>query len=685
MNNLLNSPIDLFFAVRYDEKGHRIHGKCKLCPNLLVKGHNTSNYWHHLQKFHEGNYTNHKKRLNSDNNRNNNDNNDNNDNNNENNENNMENDEENAQITAENNSSGCKRVKISESKQQVLDFPSVSVSKLAKFQQNCAETFARLGFPHSLIENNEFQQLFTEYESLKCDPSMKFAPKKHHRGLILKAAARIFSETLQILQNTNSFVTLALDGWTGQTYGAKNTNIVALANGKSYLLWSDRNNDEKDSTEDYLFPLVHEKIKFLLEKNVAICAITTDNAKNMLNIGRELYKLPGSGPVILHLSCSAHTIQLMLQEIMDLEPISSLIYQALSIIDPFLTKNGKQMRLNLRKSQVTAGKSPLKLILFNQTRWLSRFEAINRLIHLKTHIKWVYLNNSNTASSKYNYIQQESFWNKVEKVICPLLNAFKLATNMVQQDSASLLQLDQAISGIRKEINDCKIVEYLEASQQAENAFKFRANEYLNDRIRSFVLANGTHYAFWAISLLTDKKLAQWQSTFGDSSKDYNETGSWIANWGADITLFYPKHFEINCEREKSVIISTINRQMAEFEGGLGSFSEKQQYLRDFTQEIPHNSIIFDAKCPEKREINWILFWSKMKRSAPELSNVAVCLLSLGISEASCERSFSVQQLTHSKTRNRLNEDIVEAEMIIRYNKLRNNDSMVESDDSEIE
>jgi len=67
--------------------------------------------------------------------------------------------------------------------------------------------------------------------------------------------------------------------------------------------------------------------------------------------------------------------------------------------------------------------------------------------------------------------------------------------------------------------------------------------------------------------------------------------------------------------------------------------------------------------------MNWTLFWSRMRRTAPELGNVAICLLSMGISEASCERSFSIQQLTHSKVRNRLRADIVQAEMRIRYNK----------------
>jgi hypothetical protein len=161
----------------------------------------------------------------------------------------------------------------------------------------------------------------------------------------------------------------------------------------------------------------------------------------------------------------------------------------------------------------------------------------------------------------------------------------------------------------------------------------------------------------------------QWNSSFGSSKKDYDYTVNWIANWGADLVLFYPSHFKIGCSPDKPSIITTILRQIGEFETGEEAFADKKQYLINFTKQIPSNSIDFDEKNPTKREINWRVFWLKMKEYAPELGSVAICLLSLGISEACAERSFSIQKLTHSHIRNRLNEDIVEAEMIIRYNK----------------
>jgi hypothetical protein len=56
------------------------------------------------------------------------------------------------------------------------------------------------------------------------------------------------------------------------------------------------------------------------------------------------------------------------------------------------------------------------------------------------------------------------------------------------------------------------------------------------------------------------------------------------------------------------------------------------------------------------------------------LATIALCLLSIGISEATVERSFSIQKLTHNDIRNRLAADIVQAEMRIRFNKSVAND-----------
>ena len=108
---------------------------------------------------------------------------------------------------------------------------------------------------------------------------------------------------------------------------------------------------------------------------------------------------------------------------------------------------------------------------------------------------------------------------------------------------------------------------------------------------------------------------------------------------------------------------------MVMFQGGIQDFYEKNTDLATLTRKIPKTSFLYDNVSPNNEETDWKLFWTKYYRKCPELSILALCLLSIGISEAACERSFSVQKLTHNDIRNRLSVDIVEAEMRVRFNK----------------
>lgn len=46
--------------------------------------------------------------------------------------------------------------------------------------------------------------------------------------------------------------------------------------------------------------------------------------------------------------------------------------------------------------------------------------------------------------------------------------------------------------------------------------------------------------------------------------------------------------------------------------------------------------------------------WNMVKKEAPELSQLAICLMAVAVNAAGCERIFSQMGLTHTKVRNRL-------------------------------
>ena len=69
------------------------------------------------------------------------------------------------------------------------------------------------------------------------------------------------------------------------------------------------------------------------------------------------------------------------------------------------------------------------------------------------------------------------------------------------------------------------------------------------------------------------------------------------------------------------------------------------------------------------QQIDYKRIWYDYKNIVPELSEVALALLSIPASEASVERTFSTQGLIHTKIRNSLSDCFVQAEMTINFNK----------------
>ncbi len=59
----------------------------------------------------------------------------------------------------------------------------------------------------------------------------------------------------------------------------------------------------------------------------------------------------------------------------------------------------------------------------------------------------------------------------------------------------------------------------------------------------------------------------------------------------------------------------------------------------------------------------------EFKWQHPELCFALAALFSINVSEAAVERSFSIQKMTHSKTRNKLKPQSVQDEMTIRFNQ----------------
>jgi len=543
-----------------------------------------------------------------------------------------------------------------------------------------------MGIPHSTLDNPHFRSFLQSYESIKLPYHQKIPSAYQHRKKVKEIGDKIFKKSLEILATQNklvmpTFVTLAIDGWTGHTYGGKNTNILALYKEQSILLWSDRNDNDNDAVDSYLFPLVSKQITYLLRRGVMVVAVTTDNASNMISLGSQLYQIKPQGSVILHISCSAHTIQLMIAKIVELNPLRRFITESENLLEAFTTTEGKRLRLELRNHQriTLANTNPLKLLFLNATRWLSRLASLERLVKLKGSIMFVANNGGSDYRLKIAVAKNELWWTHLSTGVIPLIKQFALATNIVQSDRANLFDLQGALRGFRNSILNNNLSDVLGVANSTEESFQRRAVKIIDEYITSYI-ASTDHHAYRAVGLISDSYEILPANSSRAVSQQYfatkDATEKWMAEWGADLIMFYKDKFSYVRSTGRTVLMGIIKKQLVMFNGGVHDFASKAEDMKLLVRKISANSFSYDEKDIEKEETDWKLFWVKYYDRTPELAAVALCLLSIGISEATVERSFSIQKLTHNDIRNRLAADIVEAEMRIRFNKSISNSMM---------
>jgi len=137
-----------------------------------------------------------------------------------------------------------------------------------------------------------------------------------------------------------------------------------------------------------------------------------------------------------------------------------------------------------------------------------------------------------------------------------------------------------------------------------------------------------------------------------------------ISEFGAPYVSFYGLSDRYDIKDIESVLLN----QYSLFRARSGIFSELQDYVDRIMQwsenENSHLSADKVAYCYFDPKKIWYLYTD----TAPELSAVAIALLSIVPSEAAVERSFSSQDSIHTKKRNRLHDSTVKAEMFILFN-----------------
>lgn len=330
-------------------------------------------------------------------------------------------------------------------------------------------------------------------------------------------------------------------------------------------------------------------------------------------------KLVKKYPILIIIPCSAHIIQLCFKSLCNIDQINMIIKETIEIIKSIQNNKVKSIKLSeLQKNDQSFSREELKLIYPIEIRWTSLILCMERLFILKKYIEQL------DVDISINY------WENLNNVYV-LLKPFKKAINQIQNDSASLYSVwnnfNEILNFYRSD-NVSKDNKYWVTNiiDVITNKWNKHINEELIETVRLFNLEQNFKYN--------------------------QKTLEFIVTWGKHYLKFY-KFINTNNDDTNgdNTLTGIIKLQLNEFILRHNEFvsinNENEKLKRKYNNENRN----YDIK----------LLWNLYIPSYYELANIAISILSVCPSEASVERSFSIQSDVQSLERNKLSDEIIDA------------------------
>ena len=413
-------------------------------------------------------------------------------------------------------------------------------------------------------------------------------------------------QVLTRLVNSKSPVGVLLDGWTNVRH-TKVTNIVLISSGIAYY-WCSIANPYEKNTAAWMHAALLPKLQELLSCGVRFAAFIADN-EAVNNALYDLLRAPF--PFLVRVPCAAHTIQLVVKQVMGCARWSAVQRTADDILHRFAAC--KEARSRLRSLQ-QGEKHEYCLIKPNDTRWNSHMYACERLHLLRRFINII-------------YPQDDSCWTELQAYVNFLI-PFQVATDIVQSDSATLFDVFQQW---------CKLHQHVKTADEGIVKLSTAA---LNERWETQVNKPAT-IASALLSL--DVDLVQLKV----AAETIEDARRFVVSFGSAYLRFF--HMSALSEDDLSGL---LRNQLGQFVGRRGRFQQLDEQVRTMKKSAGAQWSAVDV---------WALY-------EMELATVATALLTMPASEAAVERSFSAQGAVHSKLRNRLHDITVQQEMFVAFN-----------------
>jgi hypothetical protein len=443
-------------------------------------------------------------------------------------------------------------------------------------------------------------------------------------------------------------VTIGLDGWTNVN-GLKVINVVILAGGVAYY-WDSLVLKAHARAVDQI-EVVSNAIDEIIGRAIRVTAIVTDNEP----VNGALYTLLLQRfRFLLHIPCAAHTIQLCVKDALLLPYISDTNDALTALLWAFKSSKVLKVKLAQQQGVLHPLRVPYKIMYPNDTRWNSRLQASERLlllsdciIPLLTDVK-KHLATTKSKKKKERYTQysfcEATFWTPLRTLVT-FLAPYRDATNIVQSDASNLNDVHQQFS---------RLMRYADAL-----VFPHPYAPLRSPLLKIIKVEWETHVNKNVVIMCAHLSLNPSYKRFSDKEKD--DAQQWFYGWGGD----YIKEYSLSDRQGEESISVAIMRQYGAFSCRSDLFAKFDQRHQLFEKD--HYNIQAE-KDQKSTRYDVRLTWTSFTNTAPELSLLAIALLSITASEAAVERTFSRQGLLHSKLRNRLSDDTVRMQMFFSFN-----------------
>ena len=483
-----------------------------------------------------------------------------------------------------------------------------------------AELFASCSLPHSLIESPLFIAALSAYR--QGDDALPTAARLRHD--ILDHAQRMRAAVISQLKGyCRSYpLTIAIDGWTNVRQD-KVTNVLVLCGGVAFY-WCSIVNVSDRNTAVWMHDPVRKVLLDIKQEGLIFSALVADNEQ----VNKTLHHfLLASFPFLIRSPCAAHLVQLCVNHALSLPAIEPILTGMEELLRSF---RYKEHRLKLKQVQLAASdnKSYLCLIKPCDTRWSSHLAAARRLLKLRVFVDTVLQ-------------QAPQFWVQLAEVV-RFLEPFATATNVVQADRSTLFDFYTQFKAILKHVKDTPPASAFHPAK---------------DSITNVIIGVWEKHVCWDAIIIT--AALSFDPTVDDAFPDkLSAARRWFTEWAAEYAVYWTLSAATTVVDARSTATHEWSQYVSRSPGSC--FSQLDADVAEIRASHALQNKPFDPKA----------VWALYLDDAPVLAHAAVALLSIAGSEAAVERSFSAQGTTHSDRRNRLRDEIVEAEMFIKFNRL---------------